>query len=99
MFVEEIKFFELGDVAFDKLKQDEGFEPDEVEKPLPENELQRKLWLLFEYPESSIAARYVAIVSVLVIILSIVIFCLETMPQFKHYKIFTFRNKTRIVED
>lgn len=54
---------------------------------MPENENQKKVWLLFEYPESSQAARVVAIISVFVILLSIVIFCLETLPEFKHYKV------------
>ena len=53
----------------------------------PGNECQKKIWLLFEHPESSQAARIVAIFSVSVILLSIVIFCLETLPQFKHYKV------------
>lgn len=67
-------------------REDEGFIKEE-EKPLPSNENQRKVWLLFEYPESSQAARVVAIISVFVILLSIVIFCLETLPEFKHYKV------------
>jgi potassium voltage-gated channel Shaker-related subfamily A member 1 len=67
-------------------REDEGFIKEE-EKPLPENENQKKVWLLFEYPESSQAARVVAIISVFVILLSIVIFCLETLPEFKHYKV------------
>lgn len=67
-------------------REDEGFIKEE-EKPLPDNENQRKVWLLFEYPESSQAARVVAIISVFVILLSIVIFCLETLPEFKHYKV------------
>lgn len=67
-------------------REDEGFIKEE-EKPLPTNENQRKVWLLFEYPESSQAARVVAIISVFVILLSIVIFCLETLPEFKHYKV------------
>lgn len=67
-------------------REDEGFIKEE-EKPLPLNENQRKVWLLFEYPESSQAARVVAIISVFVILLSIVIFCLETLPEFKHYKV------------
>lgn len=67
-------------------REDEGFIKEE-EKPLPDNENQRKVWLLFEYPESSQAARIVAIISVFVILLSIVIFCLETLPEFKHYKV------------
>lgn len=82
-----MKFFELGEAAFNKFREDEGFVK-EKEKPLPKNELKKKVWLLFEYPESSQWARVVAIISVVIIILSILIFCLETLPEFKHYKIF-----------
>jgi potassium voltage-gated channel Shaker-related subfamily A protein len=82
-----VKFFELGEAAFNKFREDEGFVK-EKEKPLPKNELKKKVWLLFEYPESSQWARVVAIISVVIIILSILIFCLETLPEFKHYKIF-----------
>ncbi|CAL1266384.1 unnamed protein product [Larinioides sclopetarius] len=99
VFAEEIKFYELGEVAFNKFREDEGFIKEE-EKPLPEQELQKKMWLLFEYPESSQAARVIAIISVVVILLSIFIFCLETLPEFKHYKLFnTTNNMTRVVED
>uniref|UniRef100_A0A8C7KM97 BTB domain-containing protein n=1 Tax=Oncorhynchus kisutch TaxID=8019 RepID=A0A8C7KM97_ONCKI len=66
-------------------KEDEGFIKEE-ERPLPENEFQRQVWLLFEYPESSGPARGIAIVSVLVILISIVIFCLETLPEFRDEK-------------
>ena len=98
--MEELRFYELGDEVLEKLKADEGFAKKEEERPLPTNECHKKLWLLFEHPESSQAARLVAITSVLVIIGSIVIFCLETLPQFKHYKIFfTADNNTRVMED
>lgn len=86
VFTEEIGFYELDDEAIEKYRDDEGFIKEEV-KILPENEFQRKVWLLFEYPESSVAARCVAICSVFVIILSIVIFCIETLPHFKYYRI------------
>lgn len=69
-----------------RFKEDEGFIKEE-ERPLPENELQRKIWLLMEYPESSSFARMIAIFSVMVIILSIVIFCVETLPFFREYAI------------
>ena len=82
MFSEEIKFYELGEEAMEKFREDEGFIKEE-ERPLPEKEYQRQVWLLFEYPESSGPARGIAIVSVLVILISIVIFCLETLPQFR----------------
>ncbi|XP_052718037.1 potassium voltage-gated channel subfamily A member 1-like isoform X5 [Crassostrea angulata] len=86
VFSEEIKFYDLGEEAIEKYREDEGFIKEE-EKPLPENEFQRRVWLLFEYPESSTAARLIAIFSVVVILLSIVIFCLETLPEFKHYRL------------
>lgn len=89
VFSEEIKFYELGELAINKFREDEGFIKEE-EKPLPSHEFQRNVWLLFEYPESSQAARVVAIISVFVILLSIVIFCLETLPEFKHYKVMRF---------
>ncbi|OCT94311.1 potassium voltage-gated channel subfamily A member 3 [Xenopus laevis] len=87
IFSEEIRFYQLGEEAMEKFREDEGFIKEE-ERPLPSNEYQRQLWLLFEYPESSGPARGIAIVSVLVILISIVIFCLETLPEFRDDKEF-----------
>ncbi|EPY87864.1 potassium voltage-gated channel subfamily A member 5-like protein [Camelus ferus] len=82
IFSEEIRFYQLGEEAMEKFREDEGFLREE-ERPLPLRDFQRQVWLLFEYPESSGPARGIAIVSVLVILISIVIFCLETLPQFR----------------
>ncbi|XP_067936132.1 potassium voltage-gated channel subfamily A member 1-like [Watersipora subatra] len=92
VFLEEIKFYELGETAIEKFREDEGFIKEE-ERVLPGNNFQKQIWLLFEYPESSMAARCIAILSVVIILLSIVTFCLETLPEFKHYKVV---NKTDI---
>ncbi|XP_075044121.1 potassium voltage-gated channel subfamily A member 4 [Mixophyes fleayi] len=85
IFSEEVKFYQLGEDALLKYREDEGFVKEE-EKRLPDNEFKRQVWLLFEYPESSGPARGIAIVSVLVILISIVIFCLETLPEFRDDK-------------
>ena len=85
IFLEEIRFYELGEEAVMKFREDEGY-VQEAEKPMPKNPTMRRVWLLFEYPESSGLARMVAILSVTIILLSIVIFCLETMPEFKVYQ-------------
>ncbi|XP_032894530.1 potassium voltage-gated channel subfamily A member 4 [Amblyraja radiata] len=82
IFCEEVKFYELGDEAVLRFREEEGFIK-EQDKPLPRDEFKRQIWLLFEYPESSSPARGIAIVSVLVILISIVIFCLETLPEFR----------------
>ncbi|CAG5897267.1 unnamed protein product [Menidia menidia] len=85
MFLEELRFYELGEEIIDRFKADEGF-PKEEERPLPPQKWQQRIWMLFEYPESSGGARIIAIISVMVIILSILIFCLETMPEFRNEK-------------
>lgn len=82
VFADEIVFYELGNDAMEQFREDEGFIKD-VEIPLPDNEVYRQFWLLFEYPESSNAARGVALVSVLIIVISIIIFCIETLPEFR----------------
>lgn len=82
VFANEIVFYELGHEAMVQFREDEGFIK-EPEVLLPTNELQRQFWLLFEYPESSSAAKSVALVSVFVIVISIFIFCLETLPEFR----------------
>ncbi|CAM9265654.1 unnamed protein product, partial [Lampetra planeri] len=83
VFAEELRFYELGDEAMARYREDEGCAPEEAERVLPRAPLARQLWLLFEYPESSAPARAIAIVSVAVIVLSIIVFCLETLPQFR----------------
>ncbi|XP_054623058.1 potassium voltage-gated channel subfamily A member 7-like [Dunckerocampus dactyliophorus] len=82
IFMDELMFYELGEDIMSRFKEDEGFSKEE-EKPLPANEMQKKLWMLFEHPESSSAARIIAIISVMVIVVSILIFCLETLPDFR----------------
>uniref|UniRef100_A0A8C6U5W2 BTB domain-containing protein n=1 Tax=Neogobius melanostomus TaxID=47308 RepID=A0A8C6U5W2_9GOBI len=82
IFMDELLFYELGEDVIDRFKEDEGF-PKEEERALPSNEIQKKVWKLFEYPESSSGARIIAIVSVMVIVVSILIFCLETLPEFR----------------
>lgn len=82
IFLEEIRFYELENEVIEVFRDDEGL-PKEEERTLPDNEFQRQFWLLFEYPESSGPARIIAIVSVMVILISIIIFCLETLPEFR----------------
>ncbi|CAL8093714.1 unnamed protein product [Orchesella dallaii] len=82
VFIEEVKFYDLGTRIISQLESNEGFCVDE-EKSLPKNLLTRKLWLLFEYPESSYQARIFAYCSILVVCLSVFEFCIGTMPSFQ----------------
>ena len=45
--------------------------------------LKRKMWLMVEHPESSNSAKVFASISVCVIVVSVVLFCVETLPQFR----------------
>lgn len=82
VFSEEVKFFELGKEHLQRLEIEEGYISEE--RPiLPTNQTQKRIWELFEYPDSSLPARFLALWSVSVILLSIVVFCLETLPSIR----------------
>ena len=80
VFVNELKFFELGQEAL--WKATEGYSGFEEQDEKPKNEFQRKVWDLFEHPDTSRAARGIAIISISIILLSVVLFCIETLPSF-----------------
>ena len=55
-------------------------DPVAMETPVVENfKFKRKLWLLFEYPKSSIAAKILAKFSLFMILISTLTYCLETV--------------------
>lgn len=81
-FLEEIKFFGMGETALKRLFRDEHLFEHPV-RHVPDQPLRRKLWLLFEDPQSSWAAYFVAWLNGIVVIVSIVAFCVETLPGMK----------------
>ena len=81
LFEEEVTFFQLGEETFLKLQEGEGY-IQESERILPKSDWQRKIWELFEFPDTSRTARVLAVWSVFIIVLSITVFCLETLPGF-----------------
>lgn len=83
VFISDIRFFDLGDQALLKAGDGLGQQKEKSKRPLPKNALQRKVWELFEHPDTSSCARAIAVWSVTIIILSIVLFCVETLPQFQ----------------
>lgn len=81
IFVNELKFFELGEEAL--WKATEGYDGFEEQYEKPKNRFQCKVWDLFEHPDTSKTARGVAILSISIILLSVVLFCIETLPSFQ----------------
>ena len=79
IFLEELEFYQLSEQTIREYKEKEGFIM-EVVKDLPTNKCHRQIWLLCEEPDSSKLARAFAIVSVICIVISIINFCVETVP-------------------
>ncbi|XP_051548455.1 shaker-related potassium channel tsha2-like [Myxocyprinus asiaticus] len=88
IFLDEIRFYEIGEDVIDHFREDEGLKEEEEERPMPSNNFQRQIWLMFEYPDSSGAARIIAVISVMIILISIIIFCIETLPEFRDEDVF-----------
>lgn len=82
IFNEELKFYEIKDRRFPVLEEVlKSTEPSRESKN--ELTLREKCWELLENPESSTCARYLSFLSISVITLSLVTYCLETVPRLK----------------
>ncbi|OWF35706.1 potassium voltage-gated channel subfamily A member 1-like [Mizuhopecten yessoensis] len=79
IFLRELDFYEIEKEVVDLYKDEEGYIQEKME--LPDSKWKRKIWMLMEYPETSPYAYVVAIVSVVITLLSIVLFCVETLPS------------------
>lgn len=73
-------FYNLRPEVIAQLKHLEGI--DDNVRPLPTGRFQRTVWMLFEYPDTSMAASLLAILSVSVTMITIMMLCIETMPYF-----------------
>ncbi|XP_075926356.1 potassium voltage-gated channel subfamily A member 7-like [Petromyzon marinus] len=82
IFVKELEFYDLGDEAMSSFHEEEGYLPLKVIE-LPTRRAQRILWQLMEHPDSSVLAQIVSIVSLLFVFISIVVFCVGTLPGFQ----------------
>jgi hypothetical protein len=82
IFLRELKFYEFDAEVMSNFWESEGYQKPE-EELMPTGHFQRKIWELMEHPDSSVAARILAFISISVIIISIVSFCAETIPDLK----------------
>ncbi|XP_046845229.1 potassium voltage-gated channel subfamily A member 7-like [Xenia sp. Carnegie-2017] len=80
LFIRELEFYELGDKVVNTVKS-ELILPEE-KRDFPKNKLQAQIWSLFEYPDTGNIARLIALFSCTIVLLSIVLFCIETLPAF-----------------
>ncbi|XP_031555068.1 potassium voltage-gated channel subfamily A member 7-like [Actinia tenebrosa] len=84
IFLEEIEFFELTDVI---QKRNESETKKQLEEnsdsneELPHNKFLKTIWVTFENPNSSTFSKCLAVFSLCIIVLSIGVFCVETLPS------------------
>ena len=82
IFINELIFFDVGDSLIEKLQIDNGLKEVKVIQEMPNFEPFRVLWQFLENPDSSKPAKVFAIASVIVIVVSLLMFVIETLPQF-----------------
>ena len=70
----------MGDEIVEAFWVSEGYEKP-AEAVMPVNNFQRKLWELMEYPDSSLAARVMAFISIFVITTSVILDGLFLFPS------------------
>lgn len=82
IYLDDLRFFGFENEAVDFYKSLLAT----VERPTfesPKNKFQRKIWETMEYPNTSRLAKIISLISTFIIVLSIVVFCIETLPHFK----------------
>ncbi|XP_066278764.1 potassium voltage-gated channel subfamily A member 10-like [Branchiostoma lanceolatum] len=93
VFFNELKYFDMGQDVIENFLETDGcsqkVDPLEVDV-LPESEPQRTIWIVFEYPQTSPLARFVALISISVIFVSIAAFCAETIPMYSEQNVLKF---------
>ncbi|XP_067684956.1 potassium voltage-gated channel subfamily A member 1-like [Haliotis asinina] len=83
IFRNELYFYELGNTTIANFERTEGVKQKEEMIMKPSNKIQLWIWEVMEVPQSSYFAKIVAVLSVVFILVSVVTFCIETLPQFK----------------
>ena len=82
VYLDDLRFFGFESEAVDFYKSLLAT----IDQPvieLPKNKYQRKVWETMEYPNTSRLAKIISLISTFVIVVSIVVFCVETLPYFK----------------
>ena len=82
IFLEEVTFFQLGQEALNQLREDENIK--EVKKiRLPKSRWRKYLWVTMEYPNYSRLAKFVRIISLLMVLISTITLAVESLPQYE----------------
>lgn len=96
IFINELIYFEVGDEVIEKLQVDNGLKEVPLQTEEPSWVPFKVMWQFLEEPHSSRSAQLFAITSVLIIVLSLILFVVETLPDFKDKEIVKIENGTTV---
>lgn len=95
ILLDDAKFYGFPQAVIYQFLCDEGLSTEnQAQEILPANMLLRKIWLLFDFPHSSVQAQIVSLISVVAIVLSITTFCIETLASLSGRNKFTLDSTT-----
>ncbi|XP_066930903.1 potassium voltage-gated channel subfamily A member 1-like [Clytia hemisphaerica] len=105
-FIRDCKFFGIPKESIDAMKFKAGMTNtiDEHTKTKKKHvdmfcsDFQRKAWDLLENPESSELARTLAIISIILILMSVILACTETVPSIKGLNLPFWQNPMAVIE-
>ena len=83
VFIQELQFFGFGNTAQRIFNEGIGKEKSKQFQDCKTAGFKQYLWQVLEYPDINLFAKIIAIISCFLILLSILILCVETLPQFK----------------
>ena len=83
IFLNEVRFYRFGREAISEFLKLEGIFLEKKVKLMPDTEIKRIIWRIFEDHDSSWEARIITLMSAAIITISVVVFCMETLDAFK----------------
>ena len=87
IFINELKFYKLSRSTLEEFLREEGILHVEVPKEQPRGKIRKYIWGLFEGSDGSLTSKIITIISALVIAISVVVFCLETLKNFRPFSL------------
>lgn len=87
ILLEDAEFYQLSQTVIDQFRIEEGLATQaDKQDIIPGPLLNRKIYLLFDFPESSTQAEIVTLIGIFALFVSIVLFCIETIDdlELKH---------------
>ena len=80
-FVRELCFYDLGEDVLQTFLDAEGMLRENV--VVPKRRVQKFIWSLFEASDGTVFPKAIAFVNVIMVLLAIINFCVQTVPEFQ----------------